>query len=121
MIKHFRNCDHWRAPNSLPELSLQIGPAEGLEDQPIALSIAADLAQANGAVTIGVQLGNVPTDATLVTGTGQVLTGSASYTLTPGGSGYDFSVMAGGLSSERLTASSNALQVEQALERLLQL
>ena len=69
--------------DTLPELSLQIGPAEGLEDQPIALSIAADLAQANGAVTIGVQLGNVPTDATLVTGTGQVLTGSASYTLTP--------------------------------------
>ncbi|WP_227421636.1 T1SS-143 repeat domain-containing protein [Pacificispira spongiicola] len=69
--------------DAMPDLSLQIGPAEGYEDQPIALTISADLAQANNAVTIGVTLGNVPTDATLVTGTGQVLTGASSYDLTP--------------------------------------
>ncbi|MEC9268491.1 MAG: Ig-like domain-containing protein [Pseudomonadota bacterium] len=69
--------------DTLPQLSLQIGPAEGYEDQPIGLSISADLAEANNAVTVGVTLGNVPTDAVLVTGTGQTLTGSSSYALTP--------------------------------------
>jgi T1SS-143 domain-containing protein len=69
--------------DTLPDLALQIGPAEGYEDQPIALSISADLAEANNAVTVGVELNNVPTDATLVTGTGQTLTGADSYTLTP--------------------------------------
>ncbi|MBP5859133.1 hypothetical protein KAJ83_19125, partial [Marivibrio halodurans] len=67
--------------DTTPEVELTVTQAEGYEDQPIALDIEATLTSTNSNVSISVTLSNVPTDATLVTAGGQVLTGASSYTL----------------------------------------